>query len=165
MYTVVQDAVVALDAATGSRIWTHPTSGAVGARGFNYWESADRSDRRLLYMNAGYLTALDAKTGSIVVSFGKNGRVDVRNGADRDIETLRGQTSNPGRTFKDTFIIPLPASGAAYRSAPADIHAFNVVTGALEWVFHTLPRQGEFGAETWPKESPPRQAASITGAR
>ena len=59
----------------------------------------------------------------------------------------------PAGFFANTFIIPLPASGASYRSAPADIHAFNVVTGAFAWVFHTVPRQGEFGADTWPAES------------
>jgi quinoprotein glucose dehydrogenase len=153
MYTAVQDAVVALDAATGAEIWKYPVAGTVGARGFNYWESRDRSERRLLFLNAGFLTALDARTGRSIQSFGDRGKVDVRTGADRDITTLRGHTSNPGRIYDDIFIIPLPASGSTYRSAPADIHAFNVVTGALEWVFHTVPRQGEFGAETWPAES------------
>src|SRR5580704_16647129 len=53
-------AIVALDAATGKELWTHPNEGAVGDRGMNYWESKDRSDRRLLYMNGGFLTAIDA---------------------------------------------------------------------------------------------------------
>ena len=153
MYTVARNAVVALDAATGSEVWVHPLEGAIGARGFNYWESRDRASRRLLFVNAGFLTAVDARTGATIDSFGDNGRVDVRIGADRDIATLRGQTSNPGRIYGDIFIIPLPASGASYESAPADVHAFNVVTGKLEWVFHTVPRRGEFGADTWPAES------------
>ena len=153
MYTAVRGAVVALDATTGADVWRHPVEGAIGGRGFNYWESDNRSDRRLLFLNAGFLTALDARTGATIASFGDNGRVDVRTGADRDIATLRGQTSNPGRIYRDTFIIPLPASGSSYRSSPADIHAFNVVTGKLAWVFHTVPRRGEFGADTWPAES------------
>ena len=153
LYTVVAGAVVALDGATGGEIWKRRLEGAIGERGLNYWESQDRSDRRLLLMNAGFLTALDARTGAPVASFGTDGRVDVRTGADRDPTTLRGHTSNPGRIFQDIFIIPLPATGSAYRAAPADIHAFNVVTGKLEWVFHTVPRAGEFGADTWPAES------------
>ena len=153
MYAAVQGAIVALDAATGTEIWKRPLDGAVGARGFNYWENSDRSDRRLLVMHAGFLIALDASTGSPIASFGTNGRVDVRVGSDRDVTSLRGQTSNPGRIYRDIVIIPLPASGSTYRSAPADIHAFNVVTGALEWVFHTVPRPGEFGAESWPAAS------------
>ena len=152
MYMAARDAVVALDAATGSEVWKHPIKGGIGARGFNYWESHDRSDRRLLYLNEGFLTELDVRTGATITSFGDNGRVDVRLGGDGDITKLRGQTSNPGRIYDDIFIIPLPAS-AAYQAAPADIHAFNVVTGKLEWVFHTVPRPGEFGADTWPAES------------
>jgi quinoprotein glucose dehydrogenase len=144
---------VALDGATGAEIWRRRLEGAIGDRGLNYWENRDRSDRRLMLLNAGFLTALDARTGAPVASFGTDGRVDVRTGADRDITTLRGHTSNPGRIWNDIFIVALPASGSNYRAAPADIHAFNVVTGKLEWVFHTVPRAGEFGADTWPADS------------
>jgi glucose dehydrogenase len=151
MYTVVQGGVVALNAETGQEMWINPDFSA-GARGFNYWENADRSDRRLMFLSDGMLTALDAATGELITSFGMDGQVDVRIGADRDISFLRGQTSNPGRIYDDIFIIPLPASGANYDSAPADVHAFNVVTGELEWVFHTIPRPGEFGEDTWPAE-------------
>ena len=70
--------IVALDAATGKEIWTHRNEGAVGDRGMNYWESADRTDRRLLYINAGFLTAIDATTGKTIASFGDKGKVDVR---------------------------------------------------------------------------------------
>ena len=151
MYTAAQGSIVALNAATGEEVWVREDTRA-GARGFNYWESEDRSDRRLMFLSGGMLTALNAENGEIVDGFGDSGRVDVRIGSDRDITTLRGQTSNPGRIYDDIFIIPLPASGARYDSAPADVHAFNVVTGELEWVFHTVPRPGEFGAETWPEE-------------
>ena len=44
----------------------------------------------------------------------------------------------------------LPAGGGGYASSPADIHAYNVRTGVLQWIFHTVPRPGEFGADTWP---------------
>ena len=57
------NAIVALDAATGKEIWRHANQGAIGGRGINYWESADRSDRRLLYLNAGNLTAINAQNG------------------------------------------------------------------------------------------------------
>src|SRR6185369_16857915 len=62
-------ALVALDAATGKEIWTHLNLGAVGDRGINYWESADRKDRRLLYINGGFLTAVDATTGRTIETF------------------------------------------------------------------------------------------------
>src|SRR3954466_3682440 len=71
MYVLAKNlSVVALDAASGREIWAHENQGAVGDRGMNYWESADRKDRRLLYLNAGFLTAIDAATGKTIDSFG-----------------------------------------------------------------------------------------------
>src|SRR5438132_323268 len=72
MYTLAKNmALVALDAATGQEIWTHPNQGAIGERGMNYWESADRKDRRLLYINGGFLTTVDATTGKTIETFGE----------------------------------------------------------------------------------------------
>jgi glucose dehydrogenase len=144
--------VVALEAATGKQLWVHPNMGAVGSRGMNYWESKDRSDRRLLYMNAGFLTAIDARTGKTIDSFGDNGRTDIRTGLDRDPGRPL-QTNNPGRIFDDLIIIPLPAGGASYDATPADIHAYNVRTGKLAWMFHVIPHPGEFGYDTWPPDA------------
>jgi glucose dehydrogenase len=153
MYVLAQNnTLVALDAATGKELWTHANTGAVGSRGINYWESKDRSDRRLFYINAGFLTAIDARTGKTIDSFGDNGRTDLRNGLDRD-PPRPPQTNNPGRIFENIIITPLPAGGVSYDSTPADIHAYDVVTGKLVWTFHVIPRPGEFGYETWPPEA------------
>jgi quinoprotein glucose dehydrogenase len=92
------NAVVAIDAASGKEIWRHANQGAIGARGINYWESPDRSDRRLLYLNAGNLTAINAQTGETIASFGTNGRVDLRVALWREARNPL-QTSNPGRIF------------------------------------------------------------------
>src|SRR5688572_19738651 len=153
MYVLAKGrSIVALDAATGRELWVHANEGAVGTRGMNFWRSADGSEERLLYVNAGHLTAIDAKTGDTIRSFGTDGRVDLRVGLDGDITTIRAlQTNNPGRIFEDTIIMSLPAGGGGYASAPADIHAYNVRTGVLLWIFHTVPRPGEFGADTWPE--------------
>lgn len=155
MYVLAKNnSIVALDAATGKEIWTHENQGAVGTRGINYWESKDRSDRRLLYINAGFLTAIDARTGKTILSFGDNGRTDLRNGLDGDLTGVRAlQTNNPGRIFENILIQPLPASGAAYDSKPADVHAYDVRTGKLVWVFHSVPHPGEFGYDTWPPDA------------
>lgn len=151
MYTSAQGAIVALNAETGQEIWKTEGYNA-GARGFNYWESDDRSDRRLVFLSGGMLTALNAENGELITSFGESGQVDVRIGVDGEPSTTRGTTSNPGRIFEDIFIMPLPASGASYDSDPADIHAFSVITGEPVWEFHTVPRPGEYGADTWPAE-------------
>jgi glucose dehydrogenase len=155
MYVLAKNqSVVALDAATGKELWVHENVGGAGTRGMNYWESSDHSDRRLLYINAGFLTEIDARTGKTILSFGDNGRVDLRIGLDRDLSGIRPlHTNNPGRVFEDLVIIPLPAGGTAYDAIPADVHAYNVLTGKLVWTFHSIPRPGEFGYDTWPKDA------------
>ena len=153
MYVLAENnSVVALDAATGKQLWVHPNMGAVGARGMNYWENKDRSDRRLFFINAGFLTAIDARTGQTINSFGDNGRTDLRIGLDRDPGRAL-QTSNPGRIFENLIITPLPAGNATYDSTPADIHAYDVLTGKLVWTFHVIPHPGEFGYDTWPPDA------------
>ena len=147
-----QSTIIALDAGTGKELWRKAHQGGIGARGFNYWESTDRKDRRLLYLNAGHLTALNADTGETVTSFGKDGRVDLRIALNRPARNPL-QTSNPGRIFENTIILSLPAQGAGYESTPADVQAYDVVTGKLKWVFHSIPHAGEFGYDTWPEES------------
>jgi quinoprotein glucose dehydrogenase len=152
MYVLAKKrSIVALDAVTGEEKWVHPNDGPVGARGMSYWHSSDNKDRRLFYINGGFLTSIDATTGNTIDSFGEHGRVDLRVGLDGDLSNVRAlQTSNPGRVFGDLIIMSLPAGGAGYASSPADIHAYNVRTGALTWVFHTVPHAGELGADTWP---------------
>ena len=69
MYVVSnRNAIVALDAATGKEIWSHSNTGVVGSHGINFWESKDKSDRRLLYATGGYLTAINARTGETIMS-------------------------------------------------------------------------------------------------
>jgi glucose dehydrogenase len=148
------NSLVALDAATGKELWVHPFQGPVTTRGINYWESRDQSDRRLFTINGGFLTAIDARDGQTVLSFGDNGRMDLRIGLnDRDWSLSPPiQTNNPGRVFADLIIVPLMRSGGDYAYLPGDIHAYDVRTGKLLWVFHTVPRPGEFGYDTWPKD-------------
>src|SRR5580693_833559 len=149
------NSVVALDAATGAEIWTHPPepNTTLVNRGINYWESKDRSDRRLLFATNHYLRAIDARTGRTIPSFGDSGSVDLKQGLDRDPKTIRlVQSTPPGRVFKDLLILG-SATNQEYGSAPGDIRAFDVRTGKLVWTFHTIPKPGEFGYETWPKDA------------
>ena len=158
MYVLARaNELVALDAATGREVWARPHEGSVSGRGINYWESRDRSDRRLLYLNAGSLTAIDARTGKTIQSFGKDGRVDLRDALAADGHDITGvqplSTNNPGRIFEDLMIVSLPAQGAGYAATPGDVQAYDVRTGALRWVFHSIPHDGEYGADTWPSGS------------
>ncbi|HEX5419009.1 MAG TPA: PQQ-binding-like beta-propeller repeat protein, partial [Gammaproteobacteria bacterium] len=158
MYLLARNnTIVALDAATGHELWTHMVEGGAAPRGMNYWQSADGKDRRLVFLNAGYLAEIDAETGKTIATFGDSGRVDLRIGLVKDIDSIRPlrNADNPGRIFENLAIISLPASGASYDSKPADIHAYDVRTGKLIWIFHTVPRPGEFGSNTWPKDGRP----------
>ena len=142
-------ALAAIDAATGKEIWRKEGVTPLGARGMNYWESADRSDRRFIYLQRGEVIAVNAQNGEIITSFGNNGRVDLRDAMERKPAGPVG-TSNPGRIFENLFILPLPG-GANYGGPPSDVHAYDVRTGKLAWVFHVIPHEGEFGYETWPE--------------
>lgn len=152
LYIIQANKLFALDPASGSVKWSKTYEGrAIGSRGVNSWQSADGSDRRLLFLMDGMLTAVNAADGEIVTSFGAGGKVDLRVGLPGDISKIRPlQTNNPGRIYKDTIIMSLPAAAYDFASAPADIHAYDVRTGALKWQFHVVPREGEFGSETWP---------------
>jgi glucose dehydrogenase len=147
------NSIVALNATTGKEIWAHANPrGGITTRGLNYWESADRKQRRLLYSVASFLIALDARTGQEIDSFGTGGRVDLRAGLGRDPATISAQSITPGRVFENLVILG-SSTNQEYASAPGDIRAYDVLTGKLAWTFHTIPHEGEFGYETWPKDA------------
>lgn len=147
------NSIVAIDAASGKEIWTHvsgPEIRIITSRGINYWESKDRSDRRLLFASNHFLRAIDARTGKTIETFGNGGSVNLKEGLGRDPAKLTlVQSTTPGRVFEDLLILG-SATNQGYGSAPGDIRAFNVRTGKLVWTFHTIPHPGEFGYETWP---------------
>src|SRR3982751_5974836 len=143
---------VALDAATGKQIRIHEGVQGFNSRGVNYWESKDGKDRRLIFSTQNILQELDAYTGEPITKFGTDGRVDLRVGLDRDPTTINQQTRTPGRVFENLIILG-SATNEEYGSAPGDVRAFDVRTGKLVWTFHTVPRPGEFGYDTWPKDA------------
>ena len=149
MYFPSGGALVAVDAATGKELWRKDGMAPNGARGMNYWESPDRSDRRFIYLQRGAVVAVNAQNGELITSFGKEGRVDIREAMERPPANPVG-TSNPGRIFENLYIIPLPG-GASYGGPPSDVHAYDVRTGKLAWIFHVIPHEGEFGYDTWPE--------------
>ena len=156
MYVIGKDnTVVALDAATGAEVWVHDNNlpRNISHRGLSYWESKDRSDRRILYSTDNMLRAIDARTGKTIETFGNNGAVDLREGLGRVPSTIRQiQSGTPGRVFENLLILG-SATGEEYESPPGDLRAFDVVTGKLVWTFHTVPHPGEMGYDTWPPDA------------
>lgn len=154
MYVLgAKESLVALDAATGKELWVRPGLEGIIKTGINYWESADRSDRRLIYCRRNMLEALDARTGQPITSFGENGATSLKEGLGRDPETIfRVQSTTPGQIFENLIILG-SSPGEGYFTAPGHIRAYDVVTGKLAWVFHTIPWPGEYGYETWPPDA------------
>ena len=150
------NSIVALDAETGKEVWVHqpdPATEIITNRGINYWESKDGRDRRLLFASNHRLQEIDARTGKQILSFGKNGRVDLKEGLGRDPRSFSlVQSTTPGRVFDDLLILG-SATNEGYGSAPGDIRAFDVRTGKLAWIFHTIPHPGEVGYGTWPPDA------------
>jgi len=144
--------VIALEAGTGQLIWEFEPDqknifGGVN-RGVTLWKGADQE--RILVTAHHWLWALDARTGEPVNDFGENGKVDLRYGLGIPVETATINVTSPGIIFNDLIILGSRV-GERYGSAPGHIRAYNVVTGAHEWSFKTIPDEGEFGAETWEK--------------
>ena len=149
--------VFALDAATGAVKWsfnplqgeTTPTRTRI--RGLMYWE---RGDQQRIYFGArNWFYALDATTGKPVATFGRQGRIDLREGfRGRDPRTISIGVNTPGVFYGDLLILGSVVP-EGLPSAPGDIRAFDVNTGGEKWAFHTIPHPGEFGYDTWPKDA------------
>ena len=154
MYVLARNSsLVALNAVTGKEIWIHENLRGIARRGVNYWESKDRSERRILFQMNNYLQAIDARTGKSILSFGKNGLVDLREGLGRDADERRARAVEHAGKIFDNLILLGVAPGEAYLSTPGYLRAYDVRTGALVWTFHTVPLPGEYGYDTWPKDA------------
>jgi quinoprotein glucose dehydrogenase len=165
-------AVVALDAATGELLWTHGehegTRGTkaprqLSGRGLAYW--TDGREERIVYVTPGYrLVSLDAKTGNPIASFGKGGVVDLKEDDDQQIDPENSEIGLHAAPVVagDTIIV-----GAAHKpggvptsktNVKGYVRGFDVKTGKRLWIFHTIPKLGEFGYNTWEEDS-----ATFTG--
>jgi len=147
------NSLIAVNAANGKEIWIHANLAGITRKGVNYWESKDRKDRRLIFSLNNTLQEIDALTGKSILTFGNNGYISLKNDLNRDPESVgRGASPTPGQLFEDVVILG-SAPGEGLFSAPGHIRAYNVLTGKLAWVFHTIPQPEEYGYETWPKEA------------
>jgi quinoprotein glucose dehydrogenase len=144
--------VFALNAATGKLLWKFDSGikGTQPDRGLAYWTKGN--DHRILVAVMNFVYALDAATGRPIPSFGKDGRIDLREDLGRDPAAQSIYLTTPAVIYKDLMIVggreaeTLPAS-------PGDVRAYDVRSGKLRWSFHTIPHPGEFGYDTWPKEA------------
>lgn len=154
MYLLAKNfSLIALDATNGKELWIHAGLNGITWKGVNYWESKDRKDRRLIFTLGSTLQEIDALTGKSILSFGKNGYVNLKEGLDRDTSLFsRIQPTTPGVVY-DSLIMLGSSPGENLFSGPGHVRAYNIITGKLAWVFHTIPLPGETGYDTWPKDA------------
>ena len=174
LYTTVGTArtVVALNPATGAVLWKHveaegprgqnaARSGA--GRGVAYWSAPNGSDQRIIYVTPGYrMLALDAKTGEPISTFGHDGVVDLKLDNDQDLDLVNADVGLNATPLVAGDVIVV---GAAHRfsgspktmnNARGYVRGFDVKTGKRLWIFHTVPKPGEYGYDTWLEESADR---------
>src|SRR6476661_6585521 len=161
-------AVVALDAATGELLWTHKefegprgesAPRKLSGRGLAYWTDG-RGDNRVIYVTPGYqMLALNAKDGHPITSFGVNGIVDLKKDDDQVMDPIKGEIGLHATPVvaKNTVIVGaahLPGGVPKSRqNEKGYIRGFDVKTGKRLWIFHTIPQLGEYGNDSWEKES------------
>jgi quinoprotein glucose dehydrogenase len=166
--TTVTSKVVALEADTGRELWKYDpyekilirqprASGGVN-RGVAYWTDGEHA-RIFLGASDGRLVSLDAKTGLLDPAFGNSGTVDLRTGMGMELDGVNyGPTSAPA-VYRDLVILGFSCSEGG-RPAPGDPRAFDARTGKEVWRFHTIPRPGEFGRESWQDNCSPNIGAA-----
>lgn len=144
---------VALDARTGRELWAFdPAKHNNGTvirlrnRGVTYWKGAE--GERIFHFVRERVYALDAKTGALVGTFGKGGFIDLRENLGVDPAGVFIEMTSPGAIYKN-FLILGSRVNESYDASPGHIRAFDTVTGELRWIFHTIPRKGDVGHETW----------------
>jgi len=160
-------AVVALDAATGELLWMHSENEGkrgeaaprqLSGRGLSYW--SDGRESRIVYVTPGYrMIALDAKTGIPVRSFGANGVVDLKTDDDQQMDLVTGEIGLHATPIIAKDVIVVGAAHLPGGSPKSKVHekgfirGYDARTGKRLWIFHTIPQAGEFGNDTWEKDS------------
>ena len=152
--TTAQLKLCALEAATGKLLWQFDPFEGLGEdtprgvnRGVAYWE--DGNDQRIFFVARARLMAFDARTGKLIHEFGQGGSVDLTKGLGRDLRDLTYDVTSPGIIYKNLIIVGSMCGEGPEPTAPGHVRAFDARTGVMAWIFHTIPRPGEAGNETW----------------
>jgi glucose dehydrogenase len=155
--------VAAIDAATGKIRWVYdpetwkngtPSNNGFVHRGVAYW--ADGDDQRILFGTGdGYLICLNAQTGKPISTFGEQGRIDLTQGLGRPVDRRLYGVSSPPIICRDVVVMGSKVHDVplAKEMPPGDVRGFDVRTGKQQWLFRSVPREGEFGNETWDQGS------------
>lgn len=145
--TTPSQELIAIDGKNGEEIWRFNPSregesfGGVN-RGLAYYKSDKHS--YILYTSGAYLNAVDLTTGKAVASFGDAGRVNMNENLIKEADKMGITSPGAPMVFNDLVIL-----GAMSWSSPANVSAFNVLTGKRVWIFNTIPTPKEDGYDSW----------------
>ena len=158
--------VAALSAGTGEPVWTYdprsydrlekPANSGWQHRGVSYWRDSEGDDARIFIATHDQrLIALDADTGVPSAGFGVNGIVDLSGSLGRPTDRARLTHSSPVAIVRNTVVVgsSLTDPTTTREAPPGHVRAFDARTGAMKWIFHTIPQGDEFGADSWQNES------------
>lgn len=143
--------VVALDPETGKTIWTFEHQHAVRAsRGLAYWPG-DRNGPPTIYFGTedGFLIALNARTGKLVPGFANEGELDLKPGVNDELPNAPYGLNGAPAVYKNLVFTGSHLQDYGSYGGRGDVRAWDASTGKLIWTFHTVPRPGEPGHETW----------------
>jgi quinoprotein glucose dehydrogenase len=152
MYVTAPDGVYAIEPETGELLWKYDAS-PMPLRGLAYWKGSSGLHSRVFTGNGPFLLALDVTTGKPAPGFGNEGRIDLKSGVLGDLKDGRYALDSPPAIFDDIVITGCSnGEGSPAKGAYGDIRGWDAKTGKLLWTFHTVPRPGEAGSETWPSD-------------
>ena len=154
--------VAALDAGTGEAVWIYdphsydrierPANIGWQHRGVSYWEDDESDDARVVIATHDLrLIAINARTGRLYPDFGENGTVDLSQSLGREIDSSRITHSTPVAVVRDTLVVgsTLEDRTTTREAPPGHVRGFDARTGAMKWIFHTIPQGDEFGVDSW----------------
>lgn len=150
IYLTQPNGIYALVPETGKLLWKYPLEG-MAVRGLSYWPGDAQTPPRVFAGVRDQLIAIDVTTGQPASGFGNNGLLDLKAGISDGTGQARIVLTSPPGIYKDLVITGgSNGEGAPSAGAYGDIRAWDARTGKLVWTFHTVPREGEPGSETWP---------------
>jgi quinoprotein glucose dehydrogenase len=148
--------VIALQPETGTLLWTYKLEhGRAQGRTLSYWPGDKTTPASLFFAtNDGRLVSLNAETGKPTAGFGVEGAIDLKDGMYDDVPGNKGRyaMTSPGSIYKDLIITGSDVQETPGHGPSGDVRAWDVHTGKLVWRFHTVPRPGETGHNTWPED-------------
>ena len=150
--------VRAVNATTGESKWTwdpfngrNPGRSPGNSRGVTYFQQG--RDKRIFTAVQDRIYSIDAVTGELDSKFGEKGSIDLKKELDHEMTGLNFRHSSPVVVFEDLVIVGGGGGEGPYPEAPGHIRAYDARTGQRKWIFHTVPKPGEFGHDTWAGDS------------